>query len=271
MNRVSSRDFRVATERGELFARRWDAAAGPLRQRSPIILFHDSLGCVELWREFPETLALATGRSVLAYDRLGFGRSDPHPGRLEQDFIRDEAATAVQALRRQLGIGRFIAFGHSVGGGMAAVAAGRYAGDCEALVTEAAQVFVEDRTVQGIVAARDNFAQPGQMERLRRYHGDKADWVLGAWVGTWLSPRFADWSLVPDLRQVRCPVLAIHGENDEFGSIRHPQAIAGNVAGPAALRILAGCGHVPHREMGGVVLDEVAGWLAGLPPLHAAV
>jgi len=262
MSSVSTREFRVATGRGQLFARRWDVS-GQAANLAPIILFHDSLGCVELWRDFPERLALATGRSVIAYDRLGFGRSDPYPGRLPHSFIRDEAQV-VGELRRQLGIGRFVGFGHSVGGGMAAMTAGRYAEDCAALITEAAQVFVEDRTVQGIVAARDGFAQPGQMERLERYHGDKAAWVLSAWVDTWLSPQFADWSLVPDLRKVRCPTLAIHGENDEFGSTRHPQDIADNVAGPSIARVLQGCGHVPHREMAATVLDDVAGWLAGL-------
>jgi pimeloyl-ACP methyl ester carboxylesterase len=266
MNSVSTREFRVATGRGHLYARRWDVPSGAALGRAPIILFHDSLGCVELWREFPEQLALATGRGVIAYDRLGFGKSDPYPGQLPTSFIRDEAATGVQALREQLGIGRFIAFGHSVGGGMAAVTAGRYAEDCEALITESAQVFVEDRTVRGIVEARDNFAHPGQMERLERYHGDKAAWVLSAWVDTWLSPQFADWSLLPDLKQVRCPVLAIHGENDEFGSVRHPRDIADHVAGPSIARVLTGCGHVPHREMAALVLEDVANWLAELNP-----
>ena len=261
MNSVSARELRVDTGRGSLFAKRWSVSSAGAGGRSPIILFHDSLGCVELWRDFPEQLALAAGREVIAYDRLGFGQSDPCPGLLPPSFIRDEALM-VDELRRHLGIGKFIAFGHSVGGGMAAVTAGRYAEDCEALVTEAAQVFVEDRTVRGIVEARDNFARPGQMERLERYHGDKAPWVLSAWVDTWLSPAFADWSLVPDLKNVRCPVLAIHGENDEFGSTRHPHAIADNVAGPSIARVLAGCGHVPHREMMAVVLEDVTGWLA---------
>jgi pimeloyl-ACP methyl ester carboxylesterase len=263
MNSVTTREFRVATGRGRLFARRWDAA-GTDAGRAPIILFHDSLGCVELWRDFPEQLALASGRGVIAYDRLGFGQSDHYPGLLEPSFIRDEALM-VGALRRELGIGRFVAFGHSVGGGMATVTAGRYADDCEALITEAAQVFVEDRTVRGIIEARDGFAQPGQIGRLERYHGDKAAWVLSAWVDTWLSPAFADWSLVPDLKNVRCPVLAIHGENDEFGSIKHPHDIAGNVQGPSVARVLTGCGHVPHREMAAVVLEDVAGWLAATP------
>lgn len=248
----------VNADGGRLYVKRWDVPSGG--GLPPILLFHDSLGCVELWREFPQQLALATGRCVVAYDRLGFGRSDPHPAKLANSFIRDEEL-AVRDLREQLGIGRFIAFGHSVGGGMAVATAGKYVADCVALITEAAQTCVEDRTIHGIVEAQRGFAQAEQFERLKKYHGDKAAWVLSAWVDTWLSPEFAGWSLGDDLRRVQCPVLAIHGDRDEFGSTLHPRYIAETVAGPSQMRILAGCGHVPHREMADLVLQEVARWL----------
>lgn len=265
MSGVRTQEFRVATAGGGLFARRWDALSSDAR-RVPIVLFHDSLGSVELWRDFPARLAQAAGRPVIAYDRLGFGQSDAHPGKLEPSFIRDEALISFRHLCEKLGIGRFIAFGHSVGGGMAVCAAGAHHAGCAALVTESAQTFVEERTVQGIRDAQRGFAQPGQLERLRRYHGDKAAWVLSAWIDTWLSPQFAQWSLDDDLRRVRCPTLAIHGELDEYGSPLHPQRIAATVAGPSTLRVLPGCGHVPHREMADVVLDEVARWLGGVCP-----
>jgi pimeloyl-ACP methyl ester carboxylesterase len=260
---VRIQEFTVNTRGGRLFARRWDVAGVP--GRAPIVLFHDSLGCVDLWRDFPQQLALAGRRPVLAYDRLGFGRSDPHPGKLQTSFIRDEADSAFRDLREQLGIGRFVAFGHSVGGGMAVVAAGTHGADCAALVTEAAQTFVEARTVEGLRAAQRSFAQPGQVERLGKYHGDKAAWVLDAWIGTWLSPQFADWSLDEDLRRVRCPTLVIHGELDEYGSPVHPRRIAGMVEGPSTLRLLPDCGHVPHREMAQLVLEQVSRWLDPVP------
>jgi hypothetical protein len=74
---------------------------------------------------------------------------------------------------------------------MAVATAAHFADDCAALVTESAQSFVEDRTLTGIRAARAAFEQPGQVERLERYHGAKARWVLDAWIGTWLDPVFA--------------------------------------------------------------------------------
>lgn len=249
---------------GRLYYRRWQpahvSAASP-----PIVLLHDSLGCVALWRDFPAALAQATGHVVIAYDRLGFGRSDPHPDRLDFGFVRQEAEDGFAALRAQLRIGRFIVFGHSVGGGMAVHCAARWPEDCVALITESAQAMIEERTRTGIRAARDDFQQPEHMARLVRYHGSKADWVLASWVDTWLSPAFADWSLADVLPRVRCPVLALHGAEDEFGSTRHPEIIVAGVSGPACSRIFEGVRHVPHREVPQAVLMTVQDFFRALP------
>src|SRR6476619_2300329 len=211
---VTATDHRIGTEQGTLFARVWVPPDLRRDPDTPILLFHDSLGCVELWRDFPEQLAAATRRSVVAYDRLGFGRSDPHPGLLPLTFIRDEAATVVPRLCDTLGLGAIIPFGHSVGGGRAIATAARWPERCAAVVTESAQSFVEDRARAGLAAARIDFARPGQLARLERYHDVKARWVLDAWIETWRSPEFADWRLDNDLRGVRCPALAIHGDRD---------------------------------------------------------
>ncbi len=265
---IARQDIHVPTRQGRLFARRWDPAgkdANPAGNGSaaadlaPIVLFHDSLGCVALWRDFPEHLAAATGRSVIAYDRLGFGQSDPNPALLATGFVEAEAREGFHDLRQALAIGRYIGLGHSVGGGMAICAAAAYPEDCVALITESAQAFAEDRTLDGIRAAERNFAEPGQLDRLKKYHGDKATWVLRAWVDTWLSPAFADWNLNAPLRQVRCPVLALHGELDEYGSAAHPDRIADLTGGKQAL--LENCGHVPHREQERIVLDLAGQWL----------
>ena len=46
-------------------------------KRPTIVFLHDSLGSVQLWRDFPEKLAKATQCNVLMYDRLGYGKSFP--------------------------------------------------------------------------------------------------------------------------------------------------------------------------------------------------
>ncbi|MGM0536699.1 MAG: alpha/beta fold hydrolase [Pseudomonadota bacterium] len=234
------------TPAGGLHAARWRPNT-PEAPRSPIVLLHDSLGCVALWREFPARLAAASGREVIAYDRAGYGRSDPFPGPQPTSFIVDEAEI-FRALRKQLGLERFVTLGHSVGGAMAVEIAGRHADGCEALITVAAQASIEPRTLAGIREAEQAFQSPAAMARLAKHHGDKADWVLRAWVDTWHSEAFAGWTLDSALQRVSCPTLAIHGEHDEYGSRAQPERIASLTPGPAKPHILTDCGHVPHRE-----------------------
>lgn len=262
MSSTSIREDWVLTPHGRLFVKRWKPQNNTGPSNAPIVLFHDSLGCVALWREFPEQLALATGRQVIAYDRLGFGQSDPYPGALEDSFIGDEAKGAFSALYQQLKLEHFIAFGHSVGGAMGVMCAATFPEQCRALVTESAQAFVEDRTLTGIRDAQQAFARDGQLDRLKRYHGDKAAWVLNAWVENWLSDGFRHWNLDEHLPLVRCPVLVIHGDKDEFGSLRQPERFASLPAGPTRVEILPDCGHVPHREQQDNVLEAVGAFFS---------
>ena len=255
---INHEDFSLTTPYGQVFARCWypnkQAQAQPL---APIILLHDSLGCVALWRDFPALLASATQRNVVAYDRLGFGRSDPHPGDWSNDFIRQEAQRYVPLVRAGLGIERFIAFGHSVGGAMATHCAALFPEHCLALVTESSQAFVEERTVLGVQRAKEQFEQPGQIERLRKYHGEKAQWVLNAWTQTWLSPTYADWTIEQGLPAIGCPHLVIHGADDEFGSTQHAHRYAGLTGGSSEMLLISDCMHVPHREQPQTVIDAV--------------
>jgi len=258
MTGLQTREHWIATAQGTLFAQEWSPSQA---QGAPIILLHDSLGCVALWRNFPAQLARSTGHRVIAYDRLGFGRSDAHPARLRLGFVEAEARQGFAAVREHLHIDAFIVFGHSVGGGMAVGCAAAFADHCQGLITESAQAFVEARTLEGIRAADLQFAEPGQLQRLRRYHGDKAEWVLRAWVDNWLSEDFAEWSLDALLPQVHCPLLSLHGDNDEFGSQAHPERLVALTSGPGVLRLIPGCGHVPHREQADGVLAEVGRFL----------
>jgi pimeloyl-ACP methyl ester carboxylesterase len=263
---IASTDAWVEHPQGRIFVRIWapsaDNGSGPVD--NPIVLFHDSLGCVELWREFPARLCVATGRRVIAYDRLGFGQSDPRLDKPTIDFIADEAKSYFPAIREQLGIQRFIAFGHSVGGGMAVNCAAKFAADCEALITESAQIFPEDRTLESIFAAQQQFKDDKQVERLKKYHGEKAKWVLDAWTETWLDPEFASWSIASVLPRVSCPVLAIHGIFDEYGTTRHPEMIGQLSGGPSQVEIMEDTYHVPHRERPEAVIKLVSEFISSV-------
>lgn len=243
---------------GRVFVRRWKLEPN---LRAPILLVHDSLGSVELWRDFPEALVGSTGRSVIAYDRLGFGQSTPRRGLPSVDFIVEEAEVYLPALLQALNLDRVVLLGHSVGCGMALIAASIHPEMCESVVSVAAQAYVEPLTLSGIRSAEAKFKEADQVEKLAKYHGEKARWVLDAWTKVWLSPGFSSWSLEPYLPRVLCPVLAIHGDQDEYGSVAFPRRIVGLVGGASELAILEHCGHGPHREKKELVLQLVASFL----------
>lgn len=129
------------------------------------------------------------------------------------------------------------------------------------MVSILAQHHNDDRVRAGIAFAKAGFARPGQIERLARHHGDKAQWVLDNWTETWAAPAFADYSLAPVRAALRCPVLATHGAKDEYGTPDQAQLIAGP---DGALEIMPGVAHFPHREAGPAVLDRIARCLAPL-------
>ena len=251
-------DSFVEVPGGRIFVRQWSVGHS---ERAPLLLLHDSLGSVDQWRDFPAALARATHRPAVAYDRLGFGKSTSRWERPSVDFVSEEAVRFFPPLLRALGITRFSLFGHSVGGAMALAIAALQGEACEAVITEAAQAFVEPRTLAGIRAAKQQFGDRRQFEKLARWHGVKAQWVLDAWTEVWLSPEFSSWSLAGHLGKIKCPVLAIHGDLDEFGSVEFPRRITGGVQSPSQLAILERCGHVPHRERREEVLRLTSSFL----------
>lgn len=250
---VETEEQFVGVPGGEVFVKQWTPNA--VQSEVPLVLLHDSLGSVEAWREFPSQLAQRVGRTVVAYDRLGFGRSSPRVETPSLRFIDEEGEVFFPAICTALGIGRFALFGYSVGGEMGVAIAGQMAGRCERLVVMSAQAAVEPQTIEGIHAAQKRFADPEQVARLRRWHGEKAEWALRSWWDVWLAPEFAGWTLAPYLPRVRCPVLVMHGDRDDYGSLAVPDMIQSLTGGPCEVHIFEGCGHVPQRERLGDVLS----------------
>ncbi len=250
------------TSHSKLYVKTWTPEF--FQSAIPIILLHDSLGSVQLWRDFPEQLAKVTGHKVIAYDRLGFGQSSINPENLKIDFVSTEAMNSFTRILESLNIQEFIVMGHSVGGGMASYCAAHYQSCCKALITMSAQTMVEQLTLSGIQAAKDMFKQAGQMDRLKKYHAEKAQWVLDAWTETWLSPAFQDWTLDQCLSQVHCPLLVIHGELDEYGSLAQAQRFLDHAAGKSQKVIIQGAHHMPHKEMPDQVLSIIQAFLEKL-------
>ncbi len=264
---LTTTDTFITTPHGNLFSRSW-LPPHPTSQEK-ILLIHDSLGCVDLWRDFPAQLSLATNLPVIAYDRLGFGRSSPSTTPLPFTFIRDEAIHTIPHILAQLHLNKIILFGHSTGGSMAVTTAAHHPSACTALITISAQSYVEERTLHGVRTGQREFAKPDLFARLQKYHGAKAQWVLDSWTKTWLSPDYANWTLDDDLVKVTCPTLAIHGDQDEYGSVENANRIARLTSGPSRTLILPGFGHFPHRENPQRILAELTTFIiqSALSPL----
>ena len=237
----------------------WVATAVP--DRPSIVLLHEGLGSVAMWKSFPAALAERTGCCVFAYSRAGHGRSAPAALPREPDYLEREAIEVLPDVLAAAGIERPILFGHSDGGSIALAFAATYPEALSGLILEAPHVFVEDLSVESIAATRTTF--PTFRERLARYHDD-VDATFRGWNDIWLDPRFRGWSIVDWLARIRVPVLAIQGRDDEYGTLAQLDAIEANIPGARRL-VIDRCGHSPHRDAEAAVLAAAAAFVDSLP------
>jgi len=237
--------------------RRLEAAelpgAGPA-----LVLLHEGLGSVGLWRGFPAQLHAATGRRVLAFSRFGHGRSEPPPRPRTPAFFHEEALEVLPALLEQLDAPGPVLVGHSDGGSIALIHAGRHPVAGIALL--APHVFVEDVTVAEIRKARSAFDAGGLRERMARHHDDP-EAAFNGWCDVWLDPAFRDWSLEADAARVRCRTLLVQGEDDPYGTLEQLDRIQARVQGPVERLVVPG-GHSPQFDAADQVVGALAAWVA---------
>lgn len=224
-----------------------------------LIFLHEGLGSVALWRDFPYKLAAATGAPALVYSRYGYGKSEPLRGDRMVDYMHVEALTVLPELRHKLGLDDVVLVGHSDGASIALIHAGAGKWPVRGLIVEAPHVFVEDISIAAITAAKRAFETDDLSSRLARYHVDNAGAFWG-WNKIWLDPDFRAWNITQYLRGVRCPVLAIQGADDEYGTLAQIDAVASGVSGPAKKIILPDCGHAPHRDQASATLAAMTRW-----------
>jgi pimeloyl-ACP methyl ester carboxylesterase len=225
-----------------------------------LILLHEGLGSVALWRDFPTKLAQATGYPLVVYSRYGYGRSDPIAAPHGPRYMHDEALVALPELRQALGLEDVILIGHSDGASIALIHAGSRRFPVRALILEAPHVFVEEVSIKSIAEARTLYETGELRQRLARYHAD-VDSAFRGWNDAWLDPAFRDWTIADYLAGVTCPVLAIQGEGDEYGSLAQIDAIERGVRGPFTKLVLRHCRHSPHRDQEASVLEAMAGFI----------
>jgi pimeloyl-ACP methyl ester carboxylesterase len=226
------------------------------RARRAIVLLHEGLGSVGLWRGFPRALHEATGRRVVAFSRFGHGRSDPPRAPRTPAFFHEEANDVLPVLLAELDAPGPLLVGHSDGASIALVHAARHAVSGLALL--APHVFLEETMVPPIRDTRREFEEGGLRARMARNHDDP-DAAFYGWCDVWLDPAMGDWSLEPDAAAVSAPILLIQGADDQYASLEHLDRIEARVRGPVTRLVVPG-GHSPHLEQADAVVEAIAGF-----------
>jgi pimeloyl-ACP methyl ester carboxylesterase len=230
--------------------------------RPALVMLHEGLGSVSLWRDFPQRLAARTRCSVVAYSRYGYGRSEVFAEPREPDYMHHEGEVVLPALLAALEIERPVLFGHSDGASIALICAASQPELVRALVLEAPHVFVEEISVRSIAAAKTAYATSDLPAKLARHHAD-ADATFSGWNEIWLDPRFRDWNIESYADRVHCPVLMIQGNADEYGTTAQLDAIALRVLRSETL-LVPGAGHSPHRDAPELVIERIASFVDSL-------
>ena len=228
-----------------------------------IVFLHEGLGCISMWRDFPQQVVDATGCNALVYSRFGYGRSDPIDAPRGVDFMHREALDTLPELLDQFGIERPILFGHSDGGSIALIHAGGAARDVRGVIVMAPHVLVEDLSIRSIEAARVAYETTDLRARLARHHDDP-DSAFRGWNDIWLHPDFRAWNIESYLPGITCPVLAIQGVDDEYGTLDQIHRIARG-APDVELLELQDCRHSPHRDQPQAVIEAVASFVRRIP------
>lgn len=238
------------------------------RSDAPLMVFlHEGLGSIAMWKDFPETLCDALQCRGLVYSRYGYGASSPRPHgeRWPIDYLTREAH-ALAHLLATLGIDtrldRPVLFGHSDGGSIALLYAALYPAAVAGVIAIAPHISVEPASQEAIRKAGVRYREDGLRQQLARYHDD-VDSAFGAWHDTWLQPGFETWNIEAALSAIVCPVLAIQGRQDEYASLDQIEGVQ-RAAPHTQLAVIESCGHSPHKEQPGAVLELTTQFVAAL-------
>jgi pimeloyl-ACP methyl ester carboxylesterase len=230
---------------------------------APLVVFlHEGLGSVAMWRDFPQRLCETARVRGLVYSRPGYGRSTPRAAqeRWGLDFMHRQAHEVLPALLDALAIDRRDnppwLLGHSDGASIALLHAAQWPDAASGVVAMAPHLFVEDVSIASIRQTRQNYLHTDLKQRLARFHDD-ADSAFWGWNDIWLHPPFARWNIEGELAPITCPLLAVQGLNDEYGTLEQIHALRRRVP-QAELLELAQCGHSPHRDQPAAVIDAVS-------------
>ena len=223
-----------------------------------LVMLHEGLGSIEQWKQIPDMIFNHSQHNVLVYDRTGYGKSSVAPKDYPADYLRFEANIILPQLISSLNLENISLLGHSDGGSVALLFAAFHPKIAEKVITEAAHVIIEDISRKGISEVKEIYATKLK-PLLTKHHGEKTDWVFYHWANTWLNKDFHDWNMFEELKTIECPILAIQGENDEYGSIEQLNII--NTVDTSEIFLIKNCGHHPHFQKAEITLEKILSFL----------
>ncbi len=214
-----------------------------------LVFLHEGLGCSAQWRQFPRELSEAVGCPVLLLDRFGYGLSEIKNKANEALYMHEEAYSFLPQLLEKLDIReKIIPIGHSDGGTIALLFAAKYPQSVMALIVEAAHVFCENVTQNGVKEVIEKYKQGPLKKHLAAYHADKTDTLFNNWSRFWISDNALKWDITNILPQIKSPILAIQGKDDNYGSVKQLTAILEKTHSTTITYHIKDCGHIPHYE-----------------------
>ncbi len=238
----------------------------PERRDGPLIVFlHEGLGSLAMWKDFPAALCAAAGARGLVYSRPGYGRSTPRGAEetWDVDYLHQQAFEVLPTLLAALGIDTAAQppwlYGHSDGGSISLLHAARYPARVAGLVVAAPHIMVEDISVANIEKARMAYVDGDLRSRLAKHHDDP-DSAFWGWNRIWLDPAFREWSITAELPGITCPLLAVQGLEDEYGTLAQIRGIA-QVLPHTVLLELPACGHTSHRDQRELLINAAANFI----------
>ena len=233
-----------------------------------LVLLHEGLGCVDLWRDFPQRLANRSGYGVFAYSRVGYGRSDPCVLPRPLTYMHHEAQTILPQVLDSLEAESVILIGHSDGASIAAIHAGSAPDPrLRGLILMAPHFFVEQISIDSIREAKTAYDTGTLRENLAKYHGDNVDCAFRGWNGAWLDPEFRHWNLTGFLPDIRVPVLFIQGKEDQYGTLRQLETLRRYLPSSPDAHVIDRCRHSPHRDQPDETLDLIDRFVKRYQPL----
>lgn len=247
MDEITSTDFFINIDGASLFVRKL-APPNIDNTKTPVIFLHDSLGSAALWRKYPEIISLGSQREVYIYERRGHGHSSPLESHVRDSRYLENEADLIPAVLKELSVKKVILYGHSDGASISLIAAGKFPALVKGLIVEAPHIFAEDITIEGVRRTVERKNETRIIDKLKKYHREKAETIFRAWGETWLNPAYHSWNIEKFLKNIASPVLVIQGENDEYGTARQMTGISQNAKGRVELRLLPKMGHNPHNE-----------------------